>query len=173
MAFWSVEFANISALHPLINLQQFLTAAVNPPRSVFHRITTGLSSYIRAHPYLFAFQLTGALFSTAAAVTLPVLGAAGFSALGPVTGSAAAAWQASLGIVEAGSLFTWCQSAAMGGAAVNAIIATGAAGGGVAVLATAAAAGQSKTLDVDGLMKKLREVYRRGHLREVRQSSTE
>jgi uncharacterized membrane protein len=61
----------------------------------------------------------------------------------------------------------------MGGAAVNAIIATGAAGGGVAVLATAAAAGQSKSLDVDGLMKKFREVYRRGHLREVRQSSTE
>jgi hypothetical protein len=62
----------------------------------------------------------------------------------------------------------------MGGAASNAIIATGAAGGGVTVLATAAAAGQSGTLDVDGLMKKFREVYRRRHFKEVRgQSSTE
>lgn len=50
----------------------------------------------------------------------------------------------------------------MGGAAVNEIIATGAAGGGVEALATAVAAGQSETLDVDGLMKKFREVYRRG-----------
>ncbi len=53
----------------------------------------------------------------------------GFSALGPVASTAAAGWKASLGIVEAGSLLPWCQSAAMGGAAVNAIIATGAAGG--------------------------------------------
>lgn len=131
-------------------------------------MTTGARSYIKAHPYLFAFQVTGALFSTAAAVTLPIFGAVGFSALGPVAGSAAAGWQASLSIVEAGSRFTWCQSATMGGAAVNAIIATGAAGGGVTVLATAAAAGQSGTLDVDGLMKKFREVYRRGHFREAR-----
>jgi hypothetical protein len=31
----------------------------------------------------------------------------------------AAAWQASIGAVEAGSLFAWCQSAAMGGAALS------------------------------------------------------
>ena len=62
----------------------------------------------------------------------------------------------------------------MGGAAVNAIIATGAAGGGVTALATAAAAGQSRTLDVDGLMKLFRKVYRTGNLRDVRgHSSTE
>jgi hypothetical protein len=167
LSFWSVEFADISTLHPFINFQQYLTAAVNPPLSSFHRITTGASSYIKAHPYLFAIQLIGGLFSTAAVVTLPILGAVGFSALGPVAGSAAAGWQASLGIVEAGSLFAWCQSAAMGGAAVNAIIATGAAGGGVTALATAAAAGQSGTLDVDGLMKTFREVYRRGNYKTV------
>ena len=105
LSFWSPEFADISALHPFINLQQFLTAAVNRPHSIFHRITTGASSYIKAHPYLFAFQLTGVLFSTAAAVTLLILGAVGFSALGLVAGSAAVGWQASLGLVEAGSLF--------------------------------------------------------------------
>lgn len=167
LSLWSVEFANISGLYPFINLQHFLTAVVNPPRSFFRRITTGASSYIKAHPYLFAAQLTGVLLSTAAVVTLPIVGAVGFGALGPVGGSAAAAWQASLGFVEAGSLFAWCQSAAMGGTAVNAIIATGAAGGGVAAFATAAAAGQSETLNVDGLMKTFREVYRRGNYKDV------
>lgn len=165
LSFWSVEFAEISMLHSFI--QQFLTAAVNPPRSFFHRVTTGAGSYIKAHPYLFAIQLTGVLFSTAAAITIPVLGAVGFGALGPVASSAAAGWQASLGIVEAGSLFAWCQSAAMGGAAINAIIATGAAGGGVTALATAVAVGQRGTLDVDELMKKFREVYRKGNYKDV------
>ncbi len=57
----------------------------------------------------------------------------GFGVAGPVAGSAAAAWQSSLGLVEAGSIFAWCQSAAMGGAAVSGILATGLAGAGVAV----------------------------------------
>lgn len=57
----------------------------------------------------------------------------GFGAAGPIAGSAAAGWQASIGLVEAGSIFAWCQSAAMGGAAVGGILATGLAGAGVAV----------------------------------------
>ncbi len=57
----------------------------------------------------------------------------GFGAAGPLAGSAAAAWQSSMGIVEAGSIFAWCQSAAMGGAAVGGILATGLAGASVAV----------------------------------------
>ena len=62
----------------------------------------------------------------------------------------------------------------MGGAAVKAIIAIGAAGEGVAALTTATAAGQSETLIVDSLMEKFREVYRRGNFREIRgQSSIE
>ena len=113
-------------------------------------------------------QLTGVVVSAAAALTLPVLGAVGFGALGPIGGSAAAGWQASIGLVEAGSLFAWCQSAAMGGAvAVNTIVAAGAAGGGVTALATAAAAGQkgkgTTILNVDELMEKFQEVYRRGN----------
>lgn len=112
-------------------------------------------------------QVTGLVVSAGAALTLPVLGAVGFGALGPIGGSAAAGWQASIGLVEAGSLFAWCQSAAMGGAAaVNTIVAAGAAGGGVTALATAAAAGQkgaeTTIVNVDELMKKFQEVYRRG-----------
>jgi hypothetical protein len=45
------------------------------------------------------------LFSIVAAVTLSILDVVGFSALGSVADSAAAEWQASLGIVEARSLF--------------------------------------------------------------------
>ena len=67
-----------------------------------------------------------------------MLGAFGFGALGPVAGSGVAAWQTSMGAVEAGSLFAILQSAAMGGAAVNGIIAAGLTGGGVLLSATAA-----------------------------------
>ena len=48
----------------------------------------------------------------------------------------------------------------MGGAAVNGIIATGAAGGGVVALATAGAVGQDDEAEV--LLKTFREVYRKG-----------
>jgi hypothetical protein len=61
----------------------------------------------------------------------PLLAAVGFGALGPVAGSAAAGWQASIGLVEAGSLFAWCQSVAMGGAALGGVFAAGAAGAGL------------------------------------------
>jgi hypothetical protein len=71
---------------------------------------------------------------------VPILGAVGFAATGPVAGSAAAAWQASIGLVRAGSIFAWCQSAAMGGAAVNGIVATGLTGAGIVVGAGAAGA---------------------------------
>ncbi|ERF76625.1 hypothetical protein EPUS_04445 [Endocarpon pusillum Z07020] len=143
---WSVEFANI----------------INPPRSKFAGFAAAAGSYIKAHPYLFALQITGALSLTAAAIAPAILGAVGFGALGPVAGSTAAGWQASIGVVEAGSLFAWCQSAAMGEAAVNAIVATGAAGGGVAALATGVAAAQNQGLDVDILIAKFKEVYRQG-----------
>ena len=61
--------------------------------------------------------------------------------MGPVAGSVAVGWQASLGLVEAESLFAWCQSADMSGTAVNAIIAIGVVGGGVTALVIAAVLG--------------------------------
>ena len=57
----------------------------------------------------------------------------GFSAVGPVAGSIAAGWQASLGIVAAGSPFAFLQSAAMGGAAMGLFTGIGAFGGAIAV----------------------------------------
>src|SRR5579862_1216355 len=88
------------------------------------------------HPVRTAFQVLGGLRILTDVIALPILGAVGFTAAGPAAGSAAAAWQASIGLVEAGSFFAWCQSAAMGGAAVQGIIATGVAGAGVAGGAT-------------------------------------
>ncbi|KAK6537455.1 hypothetical protein TWF694_011641 [Orbilia ellipsospora] len=46
-----------------------------------------------------------------------LLGGLGFAATGPVAGSAAAAWQASIGNVAAGSLFSLVQSISMTGIA--------------------------------------------------------
>jgi hypothetical protein len=77
--------------------------------------------------------------------TLPILAAAGFAATGPVASSAAAAWQASIGIVEVGSLFAWCQSAAMGGAALNGIVTMGFSGLTFAASATAVQSLESGT----------------------------
>ncbi|KAK6343506.1 hypothetical protein TWF730_011096 [Orbilia blumenaviensis] len=46
-----------------------------------------------------------------------VLGYLGFSAAGPVAGSLAAAWQSSIGVVQAGSAFSIIQGSVMTGAA--------------------------------------------------------
>ena len=77
------------------------------------------SKYAKAHPVLTGLQVMGLTVSALSFLAVPVLEAVGFTAAGPAAGSAAAAWQASIGAVEAGSLFAWCQSAAMGGAAVS------------------------------------------------------
>lgn len=93
------------------------------------------AQYVEDNPVRFALQVTGAVVSTAAVIVVPVLGAIGFSAIGPVAGSMAAGWQASIGAVEAGSLFALCQSAAMGGATVG-LATTGVSGAAVALAAS-------------------------------------
>lgn len=93
---------------------------------------------------------------TASVIALPALGLAGFAATGPVAGTAVTAWQSSIGIAQAGSLFAWCQSAAMGGgAAVNGIIACGAVGGGVALAATGGAIAGGQTVLTPEKMKEM------------------
>jgi hypothetical protein len=83
------------------------------------------TQYVEDNPIRFALQVTGAVVSIAALIAVPILGAIGFSSIGPVAGSVAAGWQASIGAVEPGSLFALCQSAAMGGAAAAALAASG------------------------------------------------
>ncbi len=85
-------------------------------------------NYAKAHPVLTGLQVVGTTVSVLSFFAVPVLGAVGFTAAGPAAGSAAAAWQSSMGVVKAGSLFSWCQSAAMGGGALSGIQAAGVAG---------------------------------------------
>lgn len=92
--------------------------------------------YVHDNPARFALQVTCATIGAAALITIPVLGAIGFSAIGPAGGSIAAGWQASIGAVEAGSLFAFCQSAAMGGAAASGLIGAGSASTAIAVAAS-------------------------------------
>ncbi|KAF2737572.1 hypothetical protein EJ04DRAFT_430640 [Polyplosphaeria fusca] len=55
----------------------------------------------------------------AAAAAVPIIAGVGFSATGVVAGSTAAAMQASIGNVAAGSMFAFMQSAGAGGAAAG------------------------------------------------------
>ena len=94
-------------------------------------------SYAKAHPgFIRGLQVAGVTVSLLSFCAVPALGALGFAATGPVAGSAAGVWQASIGIVEAGSLFSWCQSLSMGGAALGSIQAAGVAGAATAALAS-------------------------------------
>jgi len=98
--------------------------------------TTKVSRYIRKHPWQTAFVLLSILSILVVPVILPAIG---FSSIGPVAESLAAAWQSSIGIVVAGTPFTFLQSAAMGGAAAG--IFYGIGGAGLAVVAGAKVAG--------------------------------
>ncbi|KAH9050683.1 hypothetical protein EDB84DRAFT_1448351 [Lactarius hengduanensis] len=64
-------------------------------------------------------------------VAPPILHALGFSAFGPVAGSAAASMQAGIGNVAAGSFFAMSQSVAMGGPIPAVFTAIGAGLGGL------------------------------------------
>ena len=111
--------------------------------------------YLHDNPVRFGLQVTGVVLSTAAVFAVPILGAVGFSSLGPGAGSAAAGWQASIGAAEAGSLFTLCQSAAMGGAAATAGLATTGVGGAALALAAAGLPSPSNLREI--FIRKFRE----------------
>lgn len=91
-----------------------------------------------------------------------ILAGAGFAALGPVAGTFATSWQASIGVVKAGSLFAWCQSAAMGGATgiFTGGIAGGVIGAGAGMLPLFMATGE--TLGKEAITEIYQEVFRRG-----------
>ncbi|KAH8659305.1 hypothetical protein BGZ60DRAFT_121902 [Tricladium varicosporioides] len=121
-------------------------------------------NYIKAHPFLFTATIVGSATSIAALAAPAILGAIGFTAVGPAAGSIAASWQACLGVVEAGSLFAWCQSAAMGGAAVGGILFTGLGGAGLAVGAIVAGAlDDMRAEDIPGM----KEMFLRAWQKEI------
>lgn len=108
-----------------------------------------VKNYAKAHPYRTGIQAVGLTLSAVSWFAVPVLGAVGFGAAGPVAGSAAAAWQGSIGAVKAGSLFAWCQSAAMGGSAVGTLQLAGIAGAAI-----------TRVNEVPGLLENFQSVCR-------------
>ena len=106
-------------------------ATVSPPDQ--NHVLGKVLAHVKAQPIRSGITAFGILVFTAASLINPALGVAGFSAMGPLAGSFAAAWQSSIGLVQAGTFFAWCQSAAMGGAAAGMI--TGAQGLGLSAAA--------------------------------------
>ena len=92
------------------------------------------------HPVLTGIQVAGLTLSAVSFLAVRCI-----TAMGPVAGSLAAAWQSSIGAVQANSLFAWCQSAAIGGTALNAIRVAGVAG-----------AALTRVADVPGLAEKFK-----------------
>lgn len=92
-----------------------------------------LTAWIKAHQKETVLILTGIIFLALCVAMPAILGAIGFGAQGPIIGSMAAAWQASIGSVAAGSLFSFLQAAAMGGAAMGFFTGVGVLGGVIAV----------------------------------------
>lgn len=112
-------------------------------------IIQAMKDYAKAHPIRTGIQVAGLALSAVSMFTVPILGFVGFTAAGPAAGSAAAAWQASIGLVQANSLFAWCQSAAMGGVALGGIQFAGVAG-----------AALTRVSDIPGLVETFHKVYR-------------
>ena len=102
------------------------------------KLSKDISAWVRANPYKAAGIFGGITLFALACATPAILGAVGFSAVGPVAGSIAAGWQASVGSVAAGSFFAFLQSAAMGGAAMGVFTGIGALGGVTAIVAVVA-----------------------------------
>ncbi len=127
---------NISVPELLHATEKYIKEAPANINASVPEILQSAGKYIQENPGTFALQAGGITVALAAFLVVPILGAAGFGATGPVARTAAAAWHSSIGLVEAGSFFAWCQSAAMGGAAFGGIVAAGASGLGVAGAAT-------------------------------------
>lgn len=112
-------------------------------------IIQAMKNYAKAHPIRTGIQVAGLTLSAVSMFAVPVLGFVGFKAAGPAAGSAAAAWQASIGLVQANSLFAWCQSAAMGGVALGGLQFAGVAG-----------AALTRVSDIPELVETFHKVYR-------------
>lgn len=106
------------------------------------QLTKSMTTWIKAHKKQLAVILAGIIILALCLAMPAILGTIGFGASGPVVGSMAAAWQATIGNVVAGSLFAFLQSAAMGGAAMGLFAGFGVLG------AIVAMGGAASTIDV-------------------------
>jgi Interferon-induced 6-16 family len=129
LACWSVEFTQeLETLLPRTAGGNESSAPA--PAQEQQPLVERAVCYAKSHPYLTALQASSAIPSAFSLGAPLLLNLAGFSAAGPVAGTVATTWQSSMGVVKAGSLFSWCQSAAKGGKAAAGISAAGVVGSG-------------------------------------------
>ena len=81
-------------------------------------IVNKTANYAKQHPFKFGAQVLSPALWVIPLAASTALGVFGFSPIGIVAGSPAALWQASMPLVQAGSPFSWFQSAGMGGRAL-------------------------------------------------------
>lgn len=124
-----------------INTKRLFTLVIYYAADMAQRMKL-MTAWVEAHKKETAFILAGIIILVLCLAMPAVLGVIGFGALGPVVGSMAAAWQATIGNVVAGSLFAFLQSAAMGGAAMGFFVGLGVLG------AVVAMSGAASTIDV-------------------------
>jgi len=134
LGFWSQEFADAYIEQLKLRKPLSSTSALFSKELIQRTPVSSNQTNAGNHALRRAVAVGGMETLGLASLVVPVLGIAGFSAIGPVASSAAAAWQSSLGLVQAGSSFATFQSVAMGGAA-TAIMAAQGVGGAVAGLA--------------------------------------
>ena len=120
-------------IKPFLALMQILIPARWSAEFDHYISMDNFSHYVHDDLVRFGLQVTGIVLGTAL-FAVPILGAIGFSSIEPIAGSATAGWRASIGAVEAGSLFALCQSVAMGGAA-GLVTGTGVGGAALALAA--------------------------------------
>lgn len=114
-----------ASIRHAVNFQKLVTRLIPV---ILERFKSTIG-WIRANPRQAAAIFSGISILALTLATPAILGAVGFGALGPTASSAAAGWQASIGLVTAKSAFSFLQSAAMGGAAMGLITGVGVAGG--------------------------------------------
>ncbi|KAJ7432111.1 hypothetical protein B0H11DRAFT_2127488 [Mycena galericulata] len=104
------------------------------------QVAKAVMKFIKAHPW----KTLGCLTFIVLGIVLIVnpLAVIGFGSMGPIAGSIAAAWQATIGNVAAGSLFAILQSVGMVHAVTIPVVGVAVVGGGAVVLAKVAGAFQ-------------------------------
>ncbi|KAJ7139693.1 hypothetical protein C8R44DRAFT_975449 [Mycena epipterygia] len=130
-----ITHGNLGAMQ-IAQMKQWLLDFVKNGNLV--RVTKAVMAFIKAHRW----ELLGSLTIIVLGIVLIVnpLAVIGFGSMGPIAGSIAAGWQATIGNVAAGSLFAFLQSVGMLHAVTIPVVGVAVVGGGAVALAKVAGA---------------------------------
>jgi len=130
-----ITHGNLGAMQ-IAQMKQWLLDFVKKGNVV--RVAKAAMEFIKAHRW----ELLGSLIFIVLGIVLIVnpLAMIGFGSMGPIAGSIAASWQATIGNVAAGSLFAFLQSVGMIHAVTIPVVGVVVVGGGTVGLAKIAGA---------------------------------